>query len=203
MLRQARILFALALMAGLAAWPNAGHAQSWAYTYNDVYLFSGLFPGEPMESTIEYVTESGARIAAHRFSGRRGEGQYSITVVDFADHRVDMENAVAHAAANVRARGTPGYDEFAQLNGIPGHAISITEPDGRQTISQMYLYETRLYIAEGSEPAGVAPAAHFTQSLDIHHPDGTSVNLNPGGATTREEILENRARGAAEPASGN
>ena len=87
-------------------------------------------------------------------------------------------------------------DEFAQLNGIPGHAISITEPDGRQTISQMYLYQTRLYIAEGSEPAGVAPAAHFTQSLDIHHPDGTAVNLNPGGATTREEILEQRALGA-------
>ena len=196
MSRQALLLFALALAAGLSAWPNDGHAQSWAYTYNDVYFFSGLFPGEPMESTIEYATESGATIAARRFSGRRGEGLYSITVVDFADHMEDMENAVAHAAANVRARGTPGYDEFAQLNGIPGHAISITEPDGRQTISQMYLYETRLYIAEGSEPAGVAPAAHFTQSLDIHHPDGTSVNLNPGGATTREEILEQRAREA-------
>lgn len=196
MLRQATLVFAFALMAGLSAWPNPGQAQSWAYTYNDVHLFSGLFPGEPTESEIEYTTESGATITAHRFSGRRGEGQYSITVVDFADHMEDMENAVAHAAANVRARGTPGYDEFAQLNGIPGHAISITEPDGRQTISQMYLYQTRLYIAEGSEPAGVAPAAHFTQSLDIHHPDGTAVNLNPGGATTREEILEQRALGA-------
>jgi hypothetical protein len=198
MLRQALLLFALALTAGLSSWPSVGHAQSWAYTYNGDYLFSGLFPGEPTESTIEYVTESGASITAHRFSGQRGEGLYSITVVDLADHMDDMENAVAHAAANVRARGTPGYDEFAQLNGIPGHAISVTEPDGRQTISQMYLYETRLYIAEGSEPAGVAPAAHFTQSLDIHHPDGSSVNLNPGGATTREEIIEQRAREAAE-----
>lgn len=198
MLRQALLVFAFALISGLSAWPNAGHAQSWAYYINNEHQFSGLFPGEPSEQAIDYMTENGVRIAAHEFSARRGEGQYSITVVDFAEHGDEMENAVAHAAANVRARGTPVYDEFAQLNGIPGHAISITEPDGRQTIAQMYLYQTRLYIAEGSEPAGVAPAALFTQSLDIHHLDGTSVNLNPGGATTREEILEQRALEAAE-----
>lgn len=198
MLRQALLVFALALIAGLAAWPNAGHAQSWAYYMNGEQQFSGLFPGEPTAHAIDYMTENGTSISAHEFSAQRGEGQYSIKVVDFAEHSDEMETAVAHAAANVRARGTPVYDEFAQLNGIPGHAISVTEPDGRQTISQMYLYETRLYIAEGSEPPNVAPAAHFTQSLDIHHPDGTSVNLNPGGATTREEILENRARQTAQ-----
>ena len=93
--------------------------------------------------------------------------------------------------------GAPGYDEFAQLNGIPGHAISVTTPEGRQILSQFYLYETRLYIARGNEPPGVAPAAHFTQSLDIHNPDGSSVNINPGGATTREEIIEERERASA------
>lgn len=195
--RHAYMQFSLALLAALAAMPSTGQAQSWAYYMNDEYQFSGLFPGEPEAGAIDYTTENGASIAAHRFSAQRGEGQYSITIVDFSDQMGEMENAVAHAAANVRARGMAAYDAFAQLNGIPGHAISVTEHNGRQTIAQMYLFETRLYIAEGSEPPNVAPAAHFTQSLDIHHADGTSVNLNPGGATTREEILENRALEAA------
>jgi len=197
MLRQAFFVFSFALVAALLALPNAASAQSWAYYMNDEHQFSGLFPGEPVGHAIDYTTQAGAVIGAHEFSAQRGEGQYAITIVDFSEHMDEMENAVAHAAANVRARGTPAYDEFAQLNGIPGHAISISENNGRQTIAQMYLFETRLYIAEGSEPPGVAPAAHFTQSLDIHHADGSSVNLNPGGATTREEILENRAREAA------
>jgi hypothetical protein len=197
MSRRTPLLLALALIAVFVAGPNAANAQSWAYYMNSERQFSGLFPGEPTERAVDYTTESGAHIAAHEFSAQRGDGHYTITVVDFADHMADMENAVAHAAAKVRARGTPSYDEFAQLNGIPGHAISVTEPDGRQTIAQMYLFETRLYIAEGSEPPNVAPAALFTQSIDIHHADGSSVNLNPGGATTREEILENRAREAA------
>ena len=202
MLRQPLFLFAFALSAGFLALPNAANAQSWGYYMNDEHQFSGLFPGDPVGNAIDYTSGAGAVIAAHEFSAQRGEGRYSIKIVDFAEHRGEMDNAVAHAAANVRARGMPAYDEFAQLNGIPGHAISVTEPSGRQTISQMYLFETRLYIAEGSEPPGVAPAAHFTQSLDIHHADGTPVNLNPGGATTREEILENRAREAAEAAGG-
>ena len=197
MLRLASLLPAFVLALGFLAVAGSAHAQSWAYYMNGERQFSGMFPGEPIEAQIDYTTESGAHIAAHQFSAQRGDGHYSITVVDFADNMGDMENAVAHAVAKVRARGTPAYDEFAQLNGIPGHAISVMEPNGRQTIAQMYLFETRLYIAEGSEPPNVAPAALFTQSLDIHYPDGTSVNLNPGGATTREEILENRARETA------
>ena len=191
-----RLVFALSLLAGAIGFTGYAGAQGWAYYMNDVHRFSGLFPGAPSESVFDYETEAGSIIEAHRFGAARGDGRYSITVVDFTSHRDELESAVAHAAAQVRMRGTPGYDEFAQLNGIPGHAISVTEPDGRQTIAQMYLYETRLYIAEGSEPPGVAPAAHFTQSIDIHHPDGSSVNLNPGGATTREEIIAERERAA-------
>jgi hypothetical protein len=197
MLRQVFFVFSFALVAALSAWPITANAQSWAYYMNDEHQFSGLFPGEPVGHAINYTTDGGASIAAHEFTAQRGKGQYSITIVDFSEHMNELETAVANAAANVRERGMPAYDEFAQLNGIPGHAISIAENNGRQTIAQMYLFETRLYIAEGSEPPGVAPAAHFTQSLDIHHADGSSVNLNAGGATTREEILENRAREAA------
>jgi len=189
-----RLKLAFAMIFGLLVLPQTGYAQSWAYYMNNTHLFSGLFPGEPAESTFDYGTAGGATIAAHRFSAERGQGRYAITVVDFSGHMDELDGAVAHAAAQVRARGTPGYDAFAQLNGIPGHAISVTEPDGRQTLAQMYLYETRLYIAEGSEPPGVAPAAHFTQSIDIHNPDGSSVNVNPGGATTREEVLAERER---------
>jgi len=193
MLRQAHLLFAFALTTTFFVLPNTANAQSWGYYKNDEHQFSGLFPGDPVGRAVDYTAEGGIAISANEFSARRGEGRYSITIVDFAEHVGEMENAVAHAAATVRARGTPAYDEFAQLNGIPGHAISVSEPDGRQTIAQMYLFETRLYIAQGSEPPNSAPAAHFTQSLDIHHPDGSSVNLNPGGETTREEILRNRA----------
>jgi hypothetical protein len=193
---QFRLLFALGLAAGIAVIPAAANAQAWAYYMNDEHRFSGLFPGEPREASVEYTTAAGTAITAHEFLAERGEGRYSITVVDFAGHEGEMDTALAHEAASVRALGQPGYDEFAQLNGIPGHAISVITPEGRQVLSQFYLYETRLYIARGNEPPGAAPAAHFTQSLDIHHPDGSSVNLNPGGATTREEIIAERERAA-------
>jgi hypothetical protein len=200
MLLHLRLVFAAGLAASIAALPALAHAQAWAYYKNDEHLFSGIFPGQPEEAAIDYTTADGTTITSHRFSAERDNDHYSITVVDFADHMDEMDTAVDHEAANVRALGTPGYDEFAQLNGIPGHAVSVVMPDGRQVISEIYLYETRLYIARGDAPPGEAPAALFTQSLDIHNPDGSSVNLNPGGATTREEIIRERERAAE---SGN
>jgi hypothetical protein len=188
--------FAFAVLAFSSLLPGTASAQAWAYYMNPEHQFSALFPGEPQEREITYETANGFMVPAHVFDAQRRDSHYSITVVDFSSQPGEMEGAVAHQAAMVRERGTPGYDEFAQLNGIPGHAISVVAPDGRQILSQMYLYETRLYIAEGNEPPNSPPAAHFTQSIDIHHPDGTSVNLNPRGETTRAEILQNRAREA-------
>jgi hypothetical protein len=176
----------VAIFTASFAIPQTAFAQSWEYYMNDVHRFSGIFPGAPSERTYDYATANGATVPAYEFSAGRGEGRYSITVVDYSSQQGQMDGAVAHEAAKVRAMGTPGYDEFAQLNGIPGHAISVITPEGRQVISQMYLYETRLYIARGDEPPGVAPAAHFTQSIDIHHPDGSSVNINPGVSWRRK-----------------
>ncbi|MGY9107250.1 MAG: hypothetical protein ACKVG0_12120, partial [Alphaproteobacteria bacterium] len=127
MLRQVFFVFSFALVAALSAWPITANAQSWAYYMNDEHQFSGLFPGEPVGHAINYTTDGGASIAAHEFTAQRGKGQYSITIVDFSEHMNELETAVANAAANVRERGMPAYDEFAQLNGIPGHAISIAD----------------------------------------------------------------------------
>lgn len=181
---------AVSLAALVAVWPSAGQAQAWQEYANLDYRFSTMFPGEPSVRDFSYTTANGVLVPAREFRAERGEGRYSMIVVDFSAHESEEDGAVAHAAAAIRQKGTPRYDEFAQLNGIPGHALSIVEPDGRQILASVYLHDHRLYIAEGSEAADSLPPVLFSQSTDITDEHGVGINLNPGGATSRAQLLQ-------------
>jgi hypothetical protein len=192
----ARVAAAIAVI-GVTIWPGIASAQAWAQYINRDLQFEIMFPGEPMIEEIAFPAPDGTTVPAHRFTATRGEGRYSMIVADFSGNAAGQDPVLDHAAASVRAKGEARYDEITQLNGVPGRALSIVEADGRQILSQMYYWEDRLYFAEGSEAAGRPPPAQFSQSMVITHPDGTGVNINPGGATTREELEALQQQNAA------
>ena len=157
-------------------------AQGWFEYVNRDYGFLVNFPAEPKVEDTTYMAAGGAPLPAKRFSAELGTGRYSVLVVDYSTRIADEDGAMAHAATVFRPKGEVRFEEPSQLDGIPGHQLSIIEPDGRQLQLQLFMYSYmgfhRLYIAEGSVAAGAAPPAAFWTSLAMVHPDGRIVNIN-------------------------
>ncbi len=179
--------FAGLISAGFAlAMAPAALAQGWFEYVSRDYGFLVNFPAEPKMEDTTYTAAGGVTLPAKRFtaepSNGRYAGRYSVLVVDYSTRTTDEDGAMAHAANMLRPKGQIKFEEPSQLDGIPGHQLSIIEPNGQQTQIQLFMYSYngfhRLYIAEGSVPAGAAPPAAFWTSLAMVHPDGRIVNIN-------------------------
>jgi hypothetical protein len=162
----------------------------WIEYKNPMEAFAINFPIEPKVTNITYTTESGAAVPAKVFSADEGAGHYTVTAVDLSTSPKDEAQAMAHAAAQMRLKGQVKFDYDSELDGIHGHQLSMILPTGAQYQVQLFLYlqEHRLYIAEGTVPAGVRPPALFWTSLAMIHPDGSVVNLVREGKATRREL---------------
>lgn len=178
------------LIASLALTVSTSAFAEWIEYKNPAEAFMVNFPDQPKVENITYTTESGAKAPAKLFSADEGSGHYSITVVDFSGSQGDEANAMAHAAAQMRLKGTVKFDYDSELDGIHGHQVSMILPGGVQYQVQLFLYpqEHRLYIAEGTVPAGVRPPALFWTSLAMIHTDGSVVNLVREGKAERREL---------------
>ncbi len=76
------IPFVLAVLISLA--PGAAAAQDWIEYASQEDFFSVNFPGEPEVESITYISTQGAPLPGRVYSAERGEGRYSITVVDYS-----------------------------------------------------------------------------------------------------------------------
>jgi len=173
-----RRLFAASM---LVATLFTGHAQAQTWIeYEDlVWGFSINFPHEPVIEDIQYTTYFQRQVPARVYSGETDTGgRYVLTVVAFASDPTDSLNAIWQASEPIRERGTVTYFDFHDLDGIPGLVISVTEPDGRLVQASIYYVNDRLYIIDGSEPAGNPPPSNFWQSVSLLDPAGNRILLD-------------------------
>jgi len=178
------------LIAGAVLTISAPAFAEWIEYKNPAEAFAVNFPIEPKVTNVNYMTESGVAVPAKVFSADEGAGHYTVTVVDLSVSQKDEARSMEHAAAQMRMKGQVKFDYDSELDGIHGHQLSMILPGGAQYQVQLFLYvqEHRLYIAEGTVPAGVRPPALFWTSLAMIHPDGSVVNLVREGKAVRREL---------------
>lgn len=192
------------------------HAQNWIEFVDRTDRFIVNFPGQPEITEISYTSELNAQIPAHIYSVDNEAGRYSMTVVDYTqasrvheelcrtltDYECDgnevfteVRGAIAFAAWNYRksTEGEITYDAYAQVDGVPGHQLQITNPDGSRTFVAIHLDARRLYVLEGTVPAAAPPPGLFQQSLGILDEQGRRIryrydeNDRPYRIDVREE----------------
>jgi hypothetical protein len=178
---------ALALIASSVAM-----SQTWREYENRQEGFSINFPGEPRVESRAYRTASGATVPSKVYSVELPTGRYALTFVDLSSRPQDESQAIAHAANALRQKGRPVYDDSDDLDGIPGHQLSIRQPDGRLMLASVHLYNHRLYITESSVPPGAAPPQQFQQSVAMIHPDGRVVDLEDEAEEAAERAKQQK-----------
>ncbi len=164
----AAALFLMLTSGAQAQWREFS-SREWRFTLN--------FPAEPVSRAVNYTSPRGARLKGQAFSVTRNNARYTMTVVDFAPRSAEEGQAIAHAVAPLRQRGTVTYDAPDDLDGIPGHQLSLTERNGWHSRVGVYFYNHFLYIIDASVAPGVAPPVQFQQSIDMLNADGTIVDL--------------------------
>ena len=174
---------------------SAATAQDWHEFTSIEDRFGTNFPGQPGLETVMYATEDGMAIPARRWSARRGQEYYAVTVVNFAPHYDFYEpriwSSMAHAATQFR-RMVPltkdvTYDAQMRMNRVPGHALQINKQDGGRLFVLIVLHQDpqldtrRLYIAEAHVPAGAPPPGLFQQAFGVTDATGKMIRYNNAG----------------------
>lgn len=169
----ARLSAVLVLAAGQAL------AQAWSEYINMDERFGVNFPSPPTIAETRFAMPSGTPLPARQFSVTDGPRRYAVTVVRYAGASLEIEKTLlAHAVETIRKRGGRiTYDGAAVYEGMNTQMIQITNPDqSRSFIAITQPPETseldRLYIVEGTVPAGSPPPGLFQQSLSIRDTDG-------------------------------
>lgn len=191
---------------------GAVYAQGWIKYINEAERFIVNFPGEPDEQQSDYISESGVTFPARVFSVEGPDSRYAVTVVDYTvadavhaqrcrelavecdgrEARSDIRGAVAFEAWNIRRRnsGEITYDAFGTVDGIPGHQLQITHPDGSRSFIGIYMHARRLYVLEGTVPGDAPPPGLFQQSLGILDEEGKRIRFewDADGNRTRIQV---------------
>ncbi len=173
---RSRNLFVVAILAALASSP--AWAQGWI-ELNDLAWGVGInFPHEPVGVDIEYMSSEDRIVPGRVWAAETEGGHYSLTAVSFESDPTDSLTAVFYATAALRAKGTPTYDNYHALDGVPGWMMSVTGTDGRLIQSFSLFLNQRLYIAEGSVAPGYPPPSNFQQSITVIDATGERIVLN-------------------------
>ncbi len=170
-------------------------AQEWVEFANRQDRFTANFPTQPKVTETIYQSEHGADLKARIYSAAQGQSRYSITVVDYNPiQRILTEKAKSCPAGAEPCLGTPGDEGHwkADLHGaliyaswklmqrdakltsfvwnfvdqVDGLQLQLTNnSDKSRTFAGVYMHENKLYIIEGTVPAGYPEPGLFQQSL--------------------------------------
>ena len=178
--------------------PGPAFAQEWIEYYSRADFFLVNLPGQPTVRDITYPTEFGITLPGHVHLYENGSTRYSVTVVDYANvqkiHAERLKNCAAYPnlcnnpyVAELRGAldyavwsflkrdGKVTYYAYANSDRIEGRRVQLTNPDRSQTFVAIYMHENRLYILDGTVPAGAPPPALFQQSMGFLDKDGIRV----------------------------
>jgi hypothetical protein len=170
-----RKLGTITLILALAA--STAAAQPWLEYVSREHRFSVNFPIEPTIREDTYATSEGSVARAHVFSVERNGGYYIVTVVRLPPSANNLQAEMDHAAALLRQTGKVSVDSTNLVDGIASRDINLTQADGRQVVATILAYDGRLYIVEGTAPAGAVPPIQFAQSIGVVDTNGNPVSV--------------------------
>jgi hypothetical protein len=176
-------------------------AQGWIEYSSRADFFTINFPGEPTVKDIQYRTQYSITLPARVYSYEAGANRYSVIVVDYtSDEKLEADRVRACRAArgegdtcNDHSRGDlRGAISFAtwsflqrdakvthfswtNADRVEGQELYLTNADRSRTLAAIYMHEDRLYILEGTTPAGAPPAALFYQSMGFLDKEGKRI----------------------------
>ena len=169
----------LSILPLVTAFGTAAAQTSPPYYINREHRFAVIFPGQPMARDITYATSSGAPIPARQFYIEAGGEQFLVTVVHFETGEAVDNQAVDHAAEQLRRKGEVRFQFAEEYDpGLPGRQLNIFEPNGRQLRASVYMWDHRLYITEASGAPGSSDGLQFEQSIMLLDADGNELNLD-------------------------
>jgi hypothetical protein len=64
---------------------------------------------------------------------------------------------------------------YTQADRVEGQELHLTNRDGSRTFAAIYMHENRLYILEGTVPAGYPQPLLFQQSMRFLDKEGKSI----------------------------
>ena len=170
------VLSSLALVIGFG---TAAAQTSPPYYIDREHRFAVIFPGQPMARDIAYATNSGRPVPARQFYIEQAGEQFLVTVVHFAAGEAVDNQAVDHAAEQLRRKGEVRFQFAEEYDpGLPGRQLNIFEPNGRQLRASVYMWDHRLYITEASAAPGSSDGLQFEQSIMLLDADGNELNLD-------------------------
>jgi hypothetical protein len=90
---------------------------------------------------------------------------------------VDLQGAMAYAIARFLTREGSRVTFFGWFyqDLIEGLQAQITNADNSRTFVAAHMHNDRLYVLEGTSPAGAPPPALFQQSMQFLDPDGKTI----------------------------
>ena len=187
---------------------GAALAQDWhAFVSREEY-FLVTMPTEPEVATMEYTAASGAIVPAKTFTATYNGTVYTATVVHYmAADQADIDAAIEHAVQTFRDRpGEVTYDNVQIMEGLPGHMIYLSSPDGSRTAAGIYMHAgpsewggpDRLYILEATAPPEQPPAIQFSQSFFLLDSEGVRLEYqtDENGQRVRNMRIEAENPGA-------
>jgi hypothetical protein len=179
-------LFSSALLLVLSGTTMAQVLDAPLYSNTD-YRFAVIFPDEPMVREISYTTKDGASVLAQQFYVEQGTNQYLVTVVNLPAGPAVDQDAVEHAAEQLRQKGEVRFQfDICYDPDIPGRQLNIFQPDGRQLRANTYMWDHNLYITEAIATPGDTAALKLEQSIMLLNADGSEVNTGQGACPGQE-----------------
>jgi hypothetical protein len=179
-------------------------AQDWIEYQSRADFFSVNFPVEPKVRDISYRTEYSITLPGRVYSYENGPNRYSVTVIDYAnlesieaerikscrvaggdgdtcnDHSIaDMRGAIVYATWSFLQRDAKvTHLSYSNVDRVEGHELQLTNADKSRTFVSIHMHENRLYILEGTVPAGAPAPALFQNSLGFLDKDGKGIRYD-------------------------
>ena len=170
-------------------------AQEWIEFANRQDRFTCNFPTQPKITETIYKSQHEADLPARIYSAAQGQSRFSVTVVDFnqaqriltekaklcpagaepclggagdeGHWKADIRGAIDYAAGQLMQRDAK-ITSFVWnvVDMVEGRQLQLTNAaDKSRTYAGIYMHENRLYIIEGTVPAGYPEPGLFQQSL--------------------------------------
>jgi len=169
-------------------------AQEWVEFASRGDRFTANFPTQPKITETIYRSQHEADLPARVYSAAQGQSRYQVTVVDYTQaQRILTEKAKSCPKGAETCLGGPGDEGHwkADIRGamdyaswqlmkrdakvtlfvwglvdqVEGRQMQLTNADKSRTFAGIYMHENKLYIIEGTVPAGYPEPGLFQQSL--------------------------------------
>jgi len=170
-------------------------AQEWIEFASKEDRFTCNFPSQPKITETTYRSEHEADLPARVYTATQGQSRYSVTVVDYnqvqriltekakscpagaepclggpgdeGHWRVDLRGAIVYATWRLMQRDAKVTSfVYGFVDNVEGHQLQLTNNgDKSRTFAGVYMHQNKLYIIEGTVPAGYPEPGLFQQSL--------------------------------------